>query len=430
MEASLIGFVALFALLFLGLPIGFGMGLVGVAGFAAIVGWGPAWVNLGQISFATSQNFGLSVLPLFILMGNFITKAGLSDELYNAAYAFVGRLRGGLAMATVMACGGFSAVSGSSLATVATMAKVSMPPMRRFGYADWLASGAIAAGGTLGIMIPPSTVLIIYGTITETDIGELFVAGIVPGLLSIGLYIVVIAVISRIRPDAAPPGERIDWPGRLRALASVWGVLFLFLVIMGGITFGVFTPTEAAGIGAAGGFLFAISRGRLSLADLVDVLVETTKTTAMLFMVLIGAIVFSSFINVAGLPRLLVDFINGLTIAPIGIMLIILAGYLVLGMFLNSLAMMLLTVPILFPVVEGLGFDLVWFGIIVVVVIEIGLITPPIGMNVFVLSSVLQDVSNGTIFRGIAPFFVADLVRAALLIFFPSIALFLPRLTL
>lgn len=429
MEASLIGFAALFILLFLGLPIGFGMGIVGLVGFATIIGWGPAWVNLGQISFATSQNFGLSVLPLFILMGNFITKAGLSDELYNAAYAFVGRLRGGLAMATVMACGGFSAVSGSSLATVATMAKVSMPPMRRFGYADWLASGSIAAGGTLGIMIPPSTVLIIYGTITETDIGELFVAGIVPGILSIGLYIIVIAVISRIRPDAAPPGERIDWPERLRALARVWGVLFLFLVIMGGITFGVFTPTEAAGIGAAGGFLFAISRGRLSAADLVDVLVETAKTTAMLFMVLIGALVFSSFINVAGLPRLLVDLLNELTIAPIGIMLIILAGYLVLGMFLNSLAMMLLTVPILFPVVEGLGFDLIWFGIIVVVVIEIGLITPPIGMNVFVLSSVLQDVPNGTIFRGIAPFFVADLVRAGLLIFFPSIALFLPSLS-
>lgn len=429
MEASLIGFVVLFVLLFLGLPIGFGMGLVGLAGFAAIVGWGPAWVNLGQISFATTQNFGLSVLPLFILMGNFITKAGLSDELYNAAYAFVGRLRGGLAMATVMACGGFSAVSGSSLATVATMAKVSMPPMRRFGYADWLATGSIAAGGTLGIMIPPSTVLIIYGTITETDIGKLFVAGIAPGLLSIGLYIIVIAVISRIWPSAAPPGERVSWSERLHALLSVWGVLVLFLIIMGGITFGVFTPTEAAGIGATGGFLFAVGRGRLKLADLVDVLVETAKTTAMLFMVLIGALVFSSFINVAGLPRLLVDFINGLTISPINIMLVILAGYVVLGMFLNSLAMMLLTVPILFPIVEGLGFDLIWFGIIVVVVIEIGLITPPIGINVFVLSSVLRDVSNGTIFRGIAPFFLADLIRASLLIFFPSIALFLPSLT-
>lgn len=428
MLQTLIGFAIVFALLFLGAPIAFGMGLVGFAGFAWLTNWHAALAMLGQISYETTISDDLSVLPLFILMGSFINRAGLGQELYDCANAFLGHRRGGLAMATVAACGGFAAVSGSSMATAATMSKVAMPAMRRYGYADSLAAGSIAAGGTLGILIPPSVIMVLYGIMTSTDIGKLFIAGIVPGIIGIGFYIVAISTVTWINPKLGPPGERSSWRQRMVALSKIWGVLLLFIIVMGGIYLGLFTPTEAAGIGSGGAFLFAIARRKLTLRILFNVLVETARTSAMMFILLIGAIVFSNFINIAGLPGQLSSWLAALGAAPMLVMLCILAIYIVLGCLLESLSMILLTIPIFFPIVKSLGFDPIWFGVIIVVVVEIGMITPPIGLNVFVLKATLKDVPVTTIFRGVGYFIVADIVRLALFVLVPQIILFLPAL--
>jgi tripartite ATP-independent transporter DctM subunit len=376
----------------------------------------------------TAQEYSLSVIPLFILMGNFVTKSGLSQELYRASYAFLGHKKGGLSMATVVACGGFSAICGSSLATSATMAKVAMPPMRKYGYSDSLATASIAAGGTLGILIPPSVILVIYGLLTESSIRELFAAGFIPGFLGILLYLGAVNYAVWRDPSSGPCGEKMEWPERLQALKGVWGVLTLFTVVMGGIYLGVFTPTEAAGIGAGGAFVIALARKSLSLGSLFDILTDTARTSAMLFSVVIGALIFSNFINRAGLPAELLEFVTNLDISPMMVIMVILLIYIILGMVFESLSMLLLTVPIFFPLVESLGFDLVWFGIVVVVVTEISLITPPVGMNVFVLSAVLKDVKASTIFKGVTPFWCADIFRLILITLFSSISLFLPEL--
>ena len=302
MLPTIIGFSVVFALLFLGAPIAFGMALVGFTGFAWFTNWHAALAMLGQISYQTTISDELSVLPLFILMGSFINHAGLGQELYDCANAFLGHRRGGLAMATIAACGGFAAVSGSSMATAATMSKVAMPAMRRYGYADSLAAGSIAAGGTLGILIPPSVIMVLYGIMTSTDIGKLFIAGIVPGIIGAALYILAISTVTWLNPKLGPPGERSTWRQRLHALSKIWGVLMLFLIVMGGIYLGLFTPTEAAGIGSGGAFLFALARHKLTWRILFNVLVETARTSAMMFVLLIGAIIFSNFINIAGLP--------------------------------------------------------------------------------------------------------------------------------
>jgi C4-dicarboxylate transporter, DctM subunit len=425
---TLIGLSVLFTLLFIGLPIGFGMMVVGVTGFAWLTGWGPAFAMFGQIAYETPLSYNLSVLPLFLLMGNFIAKSRLSEDLYNLAYVFLGHRRGGLAMATLAACGGFSAVCGSSLATAATMAKVAIPSMRRYGYADSLAAGSIAAGGTLGILIPPSTMLVLYGILTETDIGALFIAGILPGILGIVLYIVAVGIVTSRKPELGPPGERSTGTARWQAIRRVWGVLVLFVWVMGGIYFGIFTPTEAAGMGATGAFCFVLGRRALTWRILLEILVETARTSAMMFIMLIGALLFSNFVNVAGLPTILTNWLSSLQLGPMYILLAILAIYLMLGCILETLSMLLLTMPIFFPIVQLLGFDPVWFGILVVVAIEISLITPPIGLNVFMLSSVLTDISSGTIFRGVAPFIAVDIVRLAIIVFVPSVALLLPSL--
>lgn len=426
MTETLIGFAVVFALLFLGAPVAFGMAAVGFFGFAWITAWAPALAMVGQIAYETTISDELSVLPLFILMGAFINRAGLGQELYDCANAFLGHRRGGLAMATVAACGGFAAVSGSSMATAATMAKVAMPAMRRYGYADSLATGSIAAGGTLGILIPPSIILVIYGILTSTDIGKLFVAGILPGIIGILFYIFAVATATAINPKLGPPGVRSSWEQRFRALGRIWGVSLLFVVVIGGIYVGAFTPTEAAGIGSGGAFLFALARRALALRTLFEVLVETARTASMMFILLIGALIFSNFINVAGLPGQLSAWVNSLGASPTAVILCILAIYLVLGCLLESISMILLTIPIFFPIVQGLGFDPVWFGIIVVVVVEIGLITPPIGLNVFVLQSTLRDVPVTTIFRGVGFFIAFDILRLALFVFVPSVILFLP----
>ena len=436
MTESLIAFAILLLLVALRVPIAFAMGLVGFAGFGLTVGWSPSMAMAVNVTYETGLAYSLSVVPLFILMGNFVRQAGLSDELYAASYAFLGHRRGGLAMATVVACGGFSAVCGSSLATAATMSKVAMPPMRRFGYADSLAAGSIAAGGTLGILIPPSVILVIYGIMTESDIGRLFIAGVVPGILGILLYLVAVQVTVMLNPAAGPPGERLDWPARWRALAGVWGVLVLFIIVIGGIYGGVFTPTEAGGIGAFGGFLFALLRRRLAWRDLVQILTESVRTTAMIFTILIGALIFSNYINVAGMPSQLGALVTSYDLSPLVVVLLIMMIYVALGCVLESLSMILLTVPVFYPLVQGLDFGtmidpdmvLIWFGIVIVVVTEISLITPPVGLNVFVLNGMLPDVRLATIFKGVTPFWIVDIVRLALLVLLPAISLWLPSL--
>lgn len=435
METAIIGFVILLVLVFLRMPIAFAMGLVGFAGFGILSGWGPSFSMVGLLVSDTALSYGLSVVPMFILMGNFVARAGLSSELYDASHAFLGHKRGGLSMATVVACGGFSAICGSSLATAATMSKVALPPMRRYGYADTLATASIAAGGTLGILIPPSVILVIYGLMTETSIRELFAAGFLPGLLGILLYMAAVKYVVWRNPDAGPAVPRRGWAERMSALKGVWGTLLLFAVVMGGIYGGAFTPTEAAGIGAGGAFLIALSRGALTWRVLYEILAESARTTATLFTVLIGALIFSNFVNRAGLPDGLLSLVTGYDLSPIGVIVIILLIYVVLGCVFESLSMLLLTIPIFFPVVKELGYAglgpeaiLVWFGIVAVVVTEISLITPPVGLNVFVLSGVVKDVSTSTVFKGVTPFWCADILRLAILVAIPTISLFLPEL--
>ena len=439
MSVVLIGFaVLLFLIIVVRMPIAFAMGLVGFFGFAFLSGlelgnldsfrWtGPLSMASNRV-IDTVQEYSLSVIPLFILMGNLVTRSGLSHELYAVSNAFLGHRKGGLSMATVVACGGFSAICGSSLATSATMSKVAMPPMRKYGYADSLATASIAAGGTLGILIPPSVILVIYGLLTESSIRELFAAGFIPGILGILMYLVAVRYVVWRDPSAGPAGEKTPWAERLQAMKGVWGVLVLFTIVMGGIYLGIFTPTEAAGIGAGGAFLITLFRGRMNLRNLFETLTDTARTSAMLFAVVIGALIFSDFINRAGLPDMLLSFVSAMDVAPIVVILAILAIYIVLGMVFESLSMMLLTVPVFYPLVASMGFDLVWFGIVVVVVTEISLITPPVGMNVFVLSAVLRDVKTGTIFKGVTPFWCADIVRLAMIVFVAQIALFLPEL--
>ncbi|MCP4078137.1 MAG: TRAP transporter large permease [Gammaproteobacteria bacterium] len=428
MTISLIGFACLLVLVFMRIPIGLSMGVIGFFGFAYLsdFNWIAALSMSSRRVIDTSQDYGLSVIPLFILMGNLVTRSGLSKELYTASYTFLGHLRGGLSMATVVACGAFSAICGSSLATAATMAKVAMPPMREYGYSDALASASIAAGGTLGILIPPSVILVIYGIMTEQSIRELFAAGFLPGLLGIFLYMGAVSWTVWRKPESGPRGEPSTGHQRIQALKGVWGTILLFSLVMGGIYGGIFTPTEAAGIGAAGAFLIALSRHSLNIRIIFDILAETAHTTASLFIVVIGALIFSNFINRAGFPDELLALISGYNLSPMTVIFLILGIYIILGCVFESLSMLLLTIPVFYPVVQSLGFDLVWFGIVVVVVTEISLITPPVGLNVFVLSGVLKDVKTGTIFKGVTPFWIADIIRLLLITLIPVISLALP----
>ena len=438
MEAMIVvlaGFVLLFVLLFLEVPIAFGMGFVGFLGFAWLVGLTPALRGVGQIASDTVFSYEFSVLPLFILMGNFVAYSRISQDLYDASHAWLGHQRGGLATATIVACAGFSAICGSSLATAATMTKVAMPPMRRYGYADSLAAGSIASGGTLGILIPPSVAFVFYGIMTQTDIGKLFASGILPGLLGVLLYIAAIVVTTWIKPELGPPGERTPLRQRFIALRGVWGMLVLFTLVMGGLYSGFFTPVEAAGIGAAGGWIIAMARRSLTWDLFKRVLIESGRTSAMLLLILIGSLIFSQFINVARFPNIIADWVKALEVGPYAVMAAIVVIYVILGCILESISMLLLTIPVFFPIVAGLDFGLggpertlIWFGVIVVVTIEISLITPPIGLNVFVLKSLLPEVSLRTIFRGVTPFIIADFVRLAVLLALPVVSLALPDL--
>src|SRR5438874_7351156 len=423
---AVLGFVALFALMLLRVPVGMAMGLVGVCGFGYLVGFTPALKLVGQTSMRTVTDYTFGVIPMFLLMGTFVSNSGMSRELFRAANGFVGHLRGGLGIATVAACGGFAAICGSSVATAATFSAVAYPEMRRFGYPQSFATGVIAAGGTLGAMLPPSTVLAVYGIITEQDIGKLFIAGIVPGVLAASMYMMTVAVIVWARPKYLPAGPRSNWPERLSALRDIWATLLLFFFVIGGLYGGLFTPTEAGGMGAGGAFLIGVLRGRLSRADIRRSLLQATRTAAAVFTVLIGALLFGYFLTVTQVPQKVTAFLTGLGIGRYGVLALIMVMYLALGCLIDALAMIILTIPIIFPVITVLGFDPIWFGVIIVMTVELGLIHPPVGMNVFVIKSVIPDVSFSTIFVGVLPFIVTDLIRLVILITFPMLALWLP----
>jgi C4-dicarboxylate transporter, DctM subunit len=425
---ALTGLLAMMLLSLVRIPIALSMGIVGIVGYAYMRdwNWAPAFATVQTKIYETGRNYTLSVVPLFILMGNFVTRAGLSRELFRCAYAFIGHLRGGLAMATILACAGFGAICGSSIATAATMAKVAYPSMKKFGYSDALATGSIASGGTLGILIPPSTIMVIYGVFTETNIGKLFAAGVLPGILAATLLCIAVGYVTWRDPKAGPPGERSTWKERWTAFRGIWMVAALFFFVMGGIYGGFFTATEGAGMGAFGAMVIALWRRELSWTGLYHALVESARTTSMLFLILIGALMFAEFVNITTMPNDLKDFVNRFEISPIAVVAAICIIYVLLGTAMEELSMILLTLPVFFPLVVHLGFDPVWFGVLTVVVVEIGLISPPVGMNLFVLKTLIPQVSTGTVFRGVMPFMVADCVRLAILIAFPIISLWLP----
>ena len=423
MTAALIGFCALFVLAFCGVPLAFAMLLAGVGGFAALRGAEPALAMLGQIVVDSSANYGMSVLPMFILMGLFVHKADISSELYDAANAWLGHLRGGLAHATVMACGLFAAISGSSIATAATMTKVAVPSMRRLGYHDRLSTGSVASAGVLGVLIPPSVPLVIFGLLTETDIRKLFIATIVPGILLLLLFIGAVWITVTLNPALGPRGERRTLRQRVVALKGVWSTLLLFVFVMGGLYGGVFTATESAGMGAAGALIIAVARRRMSLAAMLDCLAETALTTAMIFAIVFGALAFANFITLTGMTGQLVSWIQGTGYGATGVLLTMVVIYLVLGCLMEAMGLMLLTVPIFTAIVVELGVNPIWFGIFVTMMIEIGMLTPPVGMNVFTVKSMLPDVALSTILRGVMPFVAANLVAVAAIMIWPQLVL-------
>src|SRR4030088_385929 len=427
---AIVGFLVLFVLMLLRVPVGMAMGLVGVGGFAYLVGGGPALKIVGHTSMRTVTDYTFGVIPMFLLMGAFVTNSGMSRELFRAANTFLGHRRGGLGIATIAACAGFAAISGSSVATAATFSTVAYPEMRRFNYPQSFATGVIAAGGTLGAMLPPSTVLAVYGIIPEQDNGKLFIAGIIPGILAMTMYMITISLIGYLRPGFLPTGPRTSWRERFAGLKNIWSPLLLFSFVIGGL-YGLpflprFTPTEAGGVGATGAVLLGVVTGRLDKDKILTSLLQATRTAAAVFTVLIGALIFGYFLTVTQTPQKVTEFLTSLGLGSYGVLALIMVMYLVLGCLMDAMAMIILTVPIIFPVITHLGFDPIWFGVIIVMTVGLGLIHPPVGMNVFVIKSVVKDVSFATIFRGVIPFVVTDLIRLGILIAFPLLATWLP----
>ncbi|TDE39837.1 TRAP transporter large permease [Antarcticimicrobium sediminis] len=423
---GLLGFCAALVLIGLGLPVAVSMGAIGALGYWYLNGWMGAAYILGSSPFESIFPYSFSVIPLFVMMGVFASHAGLSRSLFNVINAYIGHRKGGLAITTVGASAVFGAICGSSLATVATIGRVALPEMKRHGYDPSLATATVAAGGTLGVLIPPSVLLVIYGLLTQSSIGQLFIGALVPGLLGAALYAGAIMVRVRLNPGIAPRSERTGWRDRLRLTGQVWPVMVLFFVVIGGIYLGWFSPTEAAAVGALGAFVLALFSGELNRATLRASVFETTGLTGMIFFILIGAALFNFFLENTGLPQFLIEQIRNSGLGPTSVMVLILIFYIVLGCFMDAMSMILLTVPLLAPVALELDFSLVWFGIIVVTVAEIGLITPPIGMNLFVVQAAARDVKQGTVIRGIVPFILADILRLTLLVAFPALVLWLP----
>jgi C4-dicarboxylate transporter, DctM subunit len=421
-----LGFVLLFALILARMPIAAAMAIVGVLGTAWMAGWPAAWAILRQSPFERASSYTLVVIPLFIVMGYLAARAGLSQKLFHAANVWLGHWRGGLAMATVGACAGFAAICGSSVATGATMCSVALPEMRRYRYADSLSTGSIAAGGTLGILIPPSIIFVIYGIMTEQSIGKLLLAGIIPGLVLTALFILAIALVTAVNPALGAAGPRSTWRQRLLVIKDVWEVFILFLIVIGGIYVGLATPAESAAFGAVGALLFGLCKRTLTWQGLLNALEETVRTTAMVFFIVIGADLFGYFMALSQMPMRLASWLSGLHVAPVVVLWCIIVTYIALGALMDELAMILLTVPIFFPVVTAIGYDPIWFGVIIVVVVQIGLIAPPVGLNVFVIGGMARDVPLTTIYRGILPFLAAQIVLLVFLTLWPDLALVLP----
>jgi len=428
-SAGILGIILLFVLLAIGLPIGVSMALIGTAGIWLLISGSAAVAKLAIVPFSLASKYDFIVLPLFLLMAEIIFVTDMGKDLYTLAAKWLGRFRGGLAMATIAGCAGFSTISASSLATVATMGAVAKPEMDKYSYHPRLSTGCIAAGSNLGTLIPPSGILIIYGILTETSIGKLFIAGIIPGILLALFYIVTIYIICLLNPNLGPRAEKSTVKEKILAFKHCGEILVLIVIVIGGLVLGWFTPTEAGAVGAAGAIFISMIRRRLTWERFKSAIFKTMRTTGLIYGILIGAFILNSFLAVSNIPNALASFASGLTLPPIGIMAIIMLIYLVLGCFLDAAAMQVLTIPIFFPIAIHLGFDAIWFGIIVARAVEIAMITPPMGMNVFVMAGIARDVPMYTIFRGIIPFLIADLIHVALLILFPALALFLPSLS-
>lgn len=423
-----IGIGVMILLLFLEVHIGVAMGLVGLLGFAYLSNMEQGLSLLGMLSYTNMASYDFVVLPLFVAMGTFASVSGMAQELYDAAYKWMGSLRGGLAMATVAACAGFSAVSGTSVGTAATVGAIALPEMKKHKYNDSLATGAVAAGGTLGILIPPSTIFVFYGILTETSIGKLLIAGIIPGILLASLFIVAIIIRTKRHPDWAPPGQRANFAEKLKALKNVWATFILFSVVIGGLWIGIFTPTEAGGIGAFGALGLGVVKRKLNRRTLSMATMETMKITGMIMFMLVCAFMFTGFLAISRLPVELANMLGELAVNRYLVFLGIVVIYFIFGCLMDAFAMLMLTIPIFFPLMTALGFDPIWFGVIVVIMMEQALITPPVGLNVFVIKGMAKDVPMLSIFRGIAPFWVAMMVCVAILTAFPQIALFLVSL--
>ena len=426
LTVGIIGIFFLFLLLALRMQIGFSMALVGFLGFAVLSSVGSSFAIMGMEPFKIGAGYSLTVIPLFILMGQFANHSKMGFEIYQTVYRWIGFLPGGLSMATIGACGGFAAISGSSLAAAATMGMVALPEMKRFKYDNALATGCVAAGGTLGILIPPSTVMIIYGILTEQPIATLFIAGILPGLLLTGLFILTVYIVTKIKPSLGPPGPKFSMKERIYSLKDTWSIFSLFLLVIGGLYTGWFTPTEAAGVGAFGAFAITLIKKRLTWDNLKVSLAQTVRTTAMVFLILIGAHIFGYFLTISQIPDQLSILATEWGLSKYVILALIIFAYIIMGCFMEGLALMVLTIPIVYPLVLELGFDPIWFGVIITLVMEMSLITPPVGINVFIISGISKDVPMYVIFRGIIPFWCAMLVCVILLILFPQIALWLP----
>lgn len=421
-----VGFVVVFALIFLHVPIGVAMGLVGVAGVALMIGVGPALSLLANEPASVITNLDLGVIPLFLLMGSLAGAAGLATDLYNLAYALAGHRRGGLALATMGGCAGFGAICGSGIATAATFGRVALPEMLKRDYSPAFAAGTIAAGGTLGLIIPPSTVIVIYAILTEQFIIDLFIAAIVPAILAVVFYVIAIIVyVNVVDPKAGPAGKKMPWPERLQVVKSNWGVLFLITVVLGGLYTGVFTVNEAAAIGVTIAFLFALVRRKLTWESFLRVLAEASATTMMIYIMIIGASIFSYFMTLTHAPDRLVAAVTGLALPGMAIIFILLLLYIILGAVFDEVAAMVITLPFVLPLIKDLGYDLVWWGIINVMVIEIGMICPPIGINVFVIHSICKGIPIGAVYRGITPFLLVDFVRLTILTLFPPLTLWM-----
>ncbi len=426
--AGVIGLASLFILIFSKMPVGFLMALIGVVGFGTVVGVDAAMSMMAKDIFDVFSSYSLTVIPLFILMGQIAFHAGISSRLFNVAYKFMGHWPGGMAIATVGACSGFSAICGSTNATAATMAAVTLPEMKKYNYADTLATGVVAAGGSMGILVPPSVIFIIYGIMTEQSIGKLFMAGILPGLLLTILFIITIIVWTTLKPELAPRAPKASFKEKITSLSGLMETIILFAMVMGGLFLGIFTPTEAGAVGAFGTLTIALLRKNINLKGFIKALFETTRISCMILVIVAGATVFGHFLAVSRIPFDIANWVAGFNLPPYAVMTLIIMVYFIGGCFIDALALIMLTVPIFFPVVSAMGYNPMWFGVIIVMVTQIGVITPPVGVNVYVVNSVARDVPLEVIFKGVIPFIIALLIGTLLLIPFPQIALFLPGL--